>query len=177
MWSADPSADGRRSSASRTAIGWGRISFRRRGVITCLYSKRAGRCLLKKELHLPAGESGPHLILESTTQTAFRSVQPFWRSSWLCEADRHAHSDHNATSSFLRITDRSSSYVGVCRAVQCDRHATRVVYRLTVQTLPDGLETQFTPPDRLTRHRQHCLVVSGGRCELGIRRQRVPCTG
>ena len=27
------------------------------------------------------------------------------------------------------------------------RHATRVVYRLTVQTLPDGLETQFTPPD------------------------------
>ena len=27
------------------------------------------------------------------------------------------------------------------------RHATRVVYRLTVQTLPDCLETQFTPPD------------------------------
>jgi len=32
-----------------------------------------------------------------------------------------------------------------------------VIYRLTVQTSPDGLETQFTP-----------LVVSGGRCELGI---------
>ena len=27
------------------------------------------------------------------------------------------------------------------------RHATRVIYRLTVQTLPDDLETQFTPPD------------------------------
>jgi len=27
------------------------------------------------------------------------------------------------------------------------RHATRVIYRLTVQTLPDGLETQLTPPD------------------------------
>jgi len=27
------------------------------------------------------------------------------------------------------------------------RRATRVIYRLTVQTLPDGLETQFTPPD------------------------------
>jgi len=27
------------------------------------------------------------------------------------------------------------------------RHATRLIYRLTVQTLPDGLETQFTPPD------------------------------
>jgi len=27
------------------------------------------------------------------------------------------------------------------------RHATRVIHRLTVQTLPDGLETQFTPPD------------------------------
>ena len=26
------------------------------------------------------------------------------------------------------------------------RHATRVIYRLTVQTLPDGLETQLTPP-------------------------------
>jgi len=25
--------------------------------------------------------------------------------------------------------------------------ARRVIYRLTVQTLPDGLETQFTPPD------------------------------
>ena len=27
------------------------------------------------------------------------------------------------------------------------RHATRVIYRLTAQTLPDGLETRFTPPD------------------------------
>ena len=27
------------------------------------------------------------------------------------------------------------------------RHATRVIYRLTVQTLPDSLETRFTPPD------------------------------
>jgi len=27
------------------------------------------------------------------------------------------------------------------------RHATRVINRLTVQTLPDGLETQFTPSD------------------------------
>ena len=27
------------------------------------------------------------------------------------------------------------------------RHVTRVIYRLTVQTLPDGLETQLTPPD------------------------------
>jgi len=27
------------------------------------------------------------------------------------------------------------------------RHAMRVIYRLTVQTLPDGLETQFTRPD------------------------------
>ena len=36
-----------------------------------------------------------------------------------------------------------------------------MIYQLTVQTLPDGLETQFTPP--ATTH-----VVSGGRCELGI---------
>ena len=27
------------------------------------------------------------------------------------------------------------------------RHATRLIYRQTVQTLSDGLETQFTPPD------------------------------
>ena len=37
------------------------------------------------------------------------------------------------------------------------RHTTTVIYRLTVQTLPDSIETQFTP-------------VSGGRCELGITR-------
>ena len=36
-------------------------------------------------------------------------------------------------------------------------HATSVIYRLTVQTLPDHLETQFTPP-----------VASGGWCELGL---------
>jgi len=27
------------------------------------------------------------------------------------------------------------------------RHATTVIYRLTVQTLPDCCETRFTPPD------------------------------
>jgi len=27
---------------------------------------------------------------------------------------------------------------------------------------------ELSRPDRPTRHRQHCLVVSGGRCELGI---------
>jgi len=43
------------------------------------------------------------------------------------------------------------------------------MYRLTVQTLPDGLETHYS--HRLTRHRQHCLVVSGGRCELGFTRR------
>jgi len=41
------------------------------------------------------------------------------------------------------------------------RLSTRVIYRLTVQTLPDGLETQFTSLDTV-------FVVSGGRCELGI---------
>ena len=49
------------------------------------------------------------------------------------------------------------------------RHATRVIHRLTVQTLPDGLETQFTPPDTT---RQDRLVVSGGQCELGIKVRR-----
>ena len=37
------------------------------------------------------------------------------------------------------------------------RQATRVIYRLTVQTLPDGLETQFTPPDT-TRTGLSCRV-------------------
>jgi len=46
------------------------------------------------------------------------------------------------------------------------RHATRVIYRLTVQTLPDSLETQFTLPDT-TQTALSCLVC--GRCELGIR--------
>jgi len=29
----------------------------------------------------------------------------------------------------------------------CVADLNKVIYRLTVQTLPDGLETQFTPPD------------------------------
>jgi len=39
-----------------------------------------------------------------------------------------------------------------------------MIYRLTVQTLPDGLETQFTPPDT-TQTVPSCLVWWG--CELG----------
>jgi len=45
------------------------------------------------------------------------------------------------------------------------RHSTRVIYRLTVQTLPDRLETQFTPPDTTQ------TALSGGQCELGITRR------
>ena len=53
------------------------------------------------------------------------------------------------------------------------RHATRVIYRLTFQTLPHCLETQFTTTYdefifQLTRHRLDHLLVSGGRCEFGI---------
>ena len=47
------------------------------------------------------------------------------------------------------------------RDIFTKRHATTVIYRLTVRTLPDGLETQFTSPD-MTH------VVSGGLCELSI---------
>ena len=39
-------------------------------------------------------------------------------------------------------------------------HATRVIYRLTVQILQDGLETQFTPP-RTTRTEPSCRGTSG----------------
>jgi len=37
------------------------------------------------------------------------------------------------------------------------RHATRVIYRLTVKTLPHGPKTQFAPPDR-TQTGPSCLV-------------------
>jgi len=37
------------------------------------------------------------------------------------------------------------------------RYATMVIRHLTVQTLPDGLETQFTPPDT-TQREPSCLV-------------------
>ena len=46
------------------------------------------------------------------------------------------------------------------------RHAMRVIYWLTVQTLPDGLETQFTPPD--TTQTTYSLAMSVGRCECSI---------
>ena len=81
----------------------------------------------------------------------------------------------------LRLAARPPTRSDVVRHAQCKhavdccirlnlnfftkRHATRVIYRLTVPTLPDGLETQFTPPDTT----QTVLsVVSGGSCELGI---------
>ena len=38
------------------------------------------------------------------------------------------------------------------------RHATRVIYRLTVQISPDGLETQFTPHDTTLQTGPSCLV-------------------
>jgi len=38
------------------------------------------------------------------------------------------------------------------------RNAMTVIYRLTVQTLPGGLETRFTPPDTT----QHCIVLWTG---------------
>jgi len=41
----------------------------------------------------------------------------------------------------------------------------KIKLRQCVQTLPDGLETQFTPPDT-TQTALSCFT--GGRCELGI---------
>ena len=38
-----------------------------------------------------------------------------------------------------------------------------MIYQLIVHTLPDGLETQFTPPDTT-----QTVLSCGGRCELGI---------
>jgi len=53
------------------------------------------------------------------------------------------------------------------------RHdATRVIYRLTVQTLADGLETQFRTPDTTQTGLADSLVVSGGWCELGVMQTR-----
>jgi len=49
-----------------------------------------------------------------------------------------------------------------------ESHATTVIYRLTVQTLPDGLETQFTPPDTIQTGLS-CLVWRAVRCESGIK--------
>ena len=50
------------------------------------------------------------------------------------------------------------------------RHATRVIYRLTVHTLSQTVSRLNS--HRLIRHRQDRLVLSGGRCDLGIYRRR-----
>ena len=50
------------------------------------------------------------------------------------------------------------------------RHVTRVIYWLTVQTLPDGLKTQLTPPDT-TQTGPSCLVCAT-RLQRRIRKSR-----
>ena len=47
------------------------------------------------------------------------------------------------------------------------RQATRVIYLLTVQTARRSRDSSHC----LIRHRQHCLVCSGGGCELGLNRR------
>jgi len=47
-------------------------------------------------------------------------------------------------------------------------HSTRVIYRLTVQTLPDGRRSRLSSY-YLIRHRHDRLILSGWGCELGIK--------
>jgi len=52
------------------------------------------------------------------------------------------------------------------------RHATRVIYRLTVQAMPDGLETQFTPADTIQTEPSQSppgpLLLAAGRSGLVV---------
>jgi len=50
-------------------------------------------------------------------------------------------------SDVARHEHANSLWTAVLHMTKPKRHATRVIYRLTVQTLPDCLETQFTSPD------------------------------
>jgi len=74
---------------------------------------------------------------------------------WRCELSRPDHQ---------RQVRSASECVGRRRHCQCDRwthsDAERAVER-----------SGRLNSHRLTRHRQHCLVASGGRCELGLNLQ------
>ena len=67
--------------------------------------------------------------------------------------DRHRHDAGQTGLAARRCTPRKMYrrygllHVTIGLNFFTKRHATRVICRLTVQTLPDGLETQFTPPD------------------------------
>jgi len=62
------------------------------------------------------------------------------------------------------------------KTVFTKRHATRVIYRLTVQTLPDGLETQFTPPARHDADSTVLSCLAGGVNWAQAPRQSYPAT-
>jgi len=61
-----------------------------------------------------------------------------------------------------RLVRFVSECVGRRRHCRCDRRTHSDAERTCRAVGP----TRYS--HRLTRHRQHCLVVSGGRCELGI---------
>ena len=115
-------------------------------------------------------------VIRTTAITTAFDRQDFMLYS-ICKADSHCHTKHDKTVApacrpppprrrpgrQLRLAARPPTRSDVVRRTKCkhavkccvwlnlnlftERHATRVIYRLTVQTLPDCLETQFTPPD------------------------------
>jgi len=102
---------------------------------------------LRRGTHLSGGQFTPpyqtrqdHSACQSTAAAATQARQAATPSRLTAHTQRRC-----------RPTPRKCKHAVDCCIwlnLNCiKRHATRAIYRLAVQTLPDGLETQFTPPD------------------------------
>ena len=104
----------------------GGMSSRRPRAITCLYFIM-GRKMSLHKLSVSFGRSGPHLTPgslgqpESISQTASRSVQPFWHSSRLTMLQPIASAAFGASVRFSWVwfRARSSMYISVCPWYLC----------------------------------------------------------
>ena len=109
----------------------------------------------------------------SVSAAGVRRRHHYWRRRANLSANSHRHTRHDKTAApagrppprrrpgrQLRLAARPPTRSDVVRRAECKhavdccirlnlnyftrRHATTMTYRLTVQTLPDGLQTQFT---------------------------------
>jgi len=107
----------------------------------------------------PAVSSHRHTILDKTAAPASRPPPPRRRPGRQLRLAARPPRGSDAPTP-RKCKHAVDYYIWLGLNFFTKRHATRVIYRLTVQTLPDGLETLFTPPDT-TETALSCLA--GGR--------------
>ena len=101
---------------------------------------------LRRRTHLPGGQFTPPHQTRQDCRACLSTAAAATQARQAATPSRPtAHTQR-------RCTPRKCKHAAACCVwlnlnFFTERHATRVIYRLTVQTLPDGLDSQFTPPD------------------------------